>query len=266
MAEKRRFYDLWIIEANTVYREVPFDAVADWVQQGRLLEDDMLRPSGTAEWRRLGDFMDFKVYLPKPAAAPEPPSAVEPMEPVEMGFTWRRRPENEDAEVDMIPLIDVSLVLLIFFMLTTKEISSGGPPIATPGIENGFVANATIDSVWLGMDMGKDGKPVYSCGVGGAPPADGDSNLSSQDVLDHLNALLTNGYGLGRMSLEQTRAPEFLAALRENLKDRKHIDLTFYGNPHLSYSDVYPLRAQLAKEPFHTEIGATYDAGSDKKP
>ena len=30
MAEKRRFYDVWIIEANTVYREVPFDAVADF--------------------------------------------------------------------------------------------------------------------------------------------------------------------------------------------------------------------------------------------
>ncbi len=31
MAEKRRFLDVWIIESNTVYREVPFQVVADWV-------------------------------------------------------------------------------------------------------------------------------------------------------------------------------------------------------------------------------------------
>src|SRR5437588_10837224 len=106
MAEKRRFYDVWIIEANTVYREVPFDVVADWVQQGRLLEDDMLRPSGTADWFRLGDVVDFAVYVPKPQAPDaEPPSPVEPMEAVETGFTWRRRSELEETDVDMIPLI-----------------------------------------------------------------------------------------------------------------------------------------------------------------
>ena len=50
MAAKRRFLDVWIVEGNTVYKEVPFDVVADWVQQGRLLDDDMLRPAGTSEW------------------------------------------------------------------------------------------------------------------------------------------------------------------------------------------------------------------------
>ncbi len=43
MAEKRRYLDVWIVETNTVYREVPFEVVTDWVQQGRLLADDMLR-------------------------------------------------------------------------------------------------------------------------------------------------------------------------------------------------------------------------------
>ena len=44
MTAPKRFLDVWIIESNTVYREVPFTVVADWIQQGRLLEDDMLRP------------------------------------------------------------------------------------------------------------------------------------------------------------------------------------------------------------------------------
>ncbi len=243
MAEKRRFYDVWIVEANTVYREVPFDAVADWVQQGRLLEDDMLRPSGTAEWRRLGDFMDFSVYVPKPAAEPEPPSAVEPMEPVEPGFTWRRRSELEDNEVDMIPLIDVSLVLLIFFMLTTRDVSGGPPPVPTPPAEYGGVANVSIDSAWVGIDLEGEGPnrtPVYSCGAGGASAKDVDSNLRSQaDLLTHLQTLLAG---------------------------RKDIDLTINANPDVKTGDVRRLTIELSKNPYRSEIGALYTGVSDKKP
>ena len=31
MAQKRRFIDVWIVESNTVYREVPFTVVTDWI-------------------------------------------------------------------------------------------------------------------------------------------------------------------------------------------------------------------------------------------
>src|SRR4051794_41062614 len=104
MAEKRRFLDLWIVESNTVYREVPFTVAVDWVQQGRLLEDDMLRPSGTANWLRLGDTPALAAYLPKS----EPMRAddqAEAMEPVEIDFTWKRSSTDEDDDPDMIPLI-----------------------------------------------------------------------------------------------------------------------------------------------------------------
>ena len=122
MPEKRRFLDVWIIETNTVYREVPFEVVTDWVQQGRLLADDMLRPSGTAQWFRLGDNPSFSAYLPHsdPYAAND---QAEALEPVAVDFSWKRRPEDEDDDVDMIPLIDVSLVLLVFFMMTAGAIA-----------------------------------------------------------------------------------------------------------------------------------------------
>ncbi|HBI45896.1 MAG TPA: hypothetical protein DDY78_24030, partial [Planctomycetales bacterium] len=170
MAAKRRFLDVWIIEGNTVYKEVPFDVVADWVQQGRLLEGDMLRPSGTSEWTALGGMSEFAVYLPKPATEPEIESQVEPMEPIETGFHWKRKIDDEDSEVDMIPLIDVSLVLLIFFMLTTNpETSAAGPQIATPPAVYASVVNAP-DEVWVGINLVKNaaGDPiqVYSLGVG----------------------------------------------------------------------------------------------------
>ena len=60
MAEKRKFFDVWIVEIEKVYREVPYNVVVDWVQQGRLLENDRLRVSGTKDWMQLGDASDMQ--------------------------------------------------------------------------------------------------------------------------------------------------------------------------------------------------------------
>ncbi len=109
--------DVMISGTSTVYKGVPFTVVGDWIQQGRLLPNDQARPAGTNEWRPLSQTPLLAPYLPKP----EPYRAedqAEALEPVEMGFGEREYEE----EVDMVPLIDVSLVLLIFFMMTTSGI------------------------------------------------------------------------------------------------------------------------------------------------
>jgi biopolymer transport protein ExbD len=241
MSTKRRFLDVWIIEGNTVYKEVPFDVAADWVQQGRLLEGDMLRPSGTSEWTALGSMREFAVYLPKPAAEPEIESQVEPMEPIETGFHWKRKTDDEDSEVDMIPLIDVSLVLLIFFMLTTNpETSAAGPQIATPPAVYGTVVNAP-DEVWVGINLTKNaaGDPVqvYSLGVGSK--ADARNLATRQELLDHLAALLAN-------------------------KDQ--VDLTIDANSEVPSGDVRDLTVALEQPPFRSKIKRKYTGVSDKQP
>jgi biopolymer transport protein ExbD len=162
MAEKRRFLDVWIVESNTVYREVPFEVVVDWVQQGRLLEDDMLRWSGQADWFPLGSTPIFSAYLPhaEPFRAED---EAEALEPVQVDFTWRRRDEDDDEDVDMIPLIDVSLVLLVFFMLTATGASMSAF-VKTPEVENTLTAD-NADSVRIDI-KNDDGKPIYSVGAG----------------------------------------------------------------------------------------------------
>jgi biopolymer transport protein ExbD len=240
MSTKRRFLDVWIIEGNTVYKEVPFDVVADWVQQGRLLEGDMLRPSGTSEWTALGGMREFAVYLPKPAAEPEIESQVEPMEPIETGFHWKRKTDDEDSEVDMIPLIDVSLVLLIFFMLTTNpETSSAGPQIRKPVADYSTVVNAP-DEVWVGINLiDESGAPVqvYSLGVGSRTEA---GNLKTrQELLEHLTALLAN---------------------------KDPVDLTINANPDVPSGDVRDLTVALEEPPFRSKIAHKYTGVSDKQP
>jgi biopolymer transport protein ExbD len=191
---------------------------------------------------------DFIVYLPKPA----PPDAVEtpaePLEPVHTEFGWKRRPDDEDAEVDMIPLIDVSLVLLIFFMITMTDVSGGGSPIDTPAARNA-TASTNPDSVWVGIDLVKNdqgdlvkndkGEPalVYSLGVGDK----------------------TTEAGL------PTRAT-LLDRLGKVLADRNEpVELTIKANRAVRTGEVRQLTVDLQEASFRDKILRKYTGVTEKK-
>jgi biopolymer transport protein ExbD len=205
MTEKRRFLDVWIVESNTVYREVPFTVVADWVQQSRLLEDDMLRPSGTADWFKVGDSPSFAPYLPRT----EPYRAedqAEALEPVQVDFTWKRPHDEEDDDVDMIPLIDVSLVLLIFFMLTASG-AAAAALIPTPAAESANVTN-NPESLVIGMNLAADGDTiVYSLSEGTKPPEEGNRDLKTrEELLQRLDDLLAKRSGRAEVTINAHKA------------------------------------------------------------
>jgi biopolymer transport protein ExbD len=173
MADKKRLLDVWVIELNTVYREVPYAVVTDWLQQGRLLADDKVRPAGGAAWHTVGKIAALTPYLPQPEPFRAEDQA-EALAAVETGLEWKRPDEEEDDDVDMIPLIDISLVLLIFFMMTASVSSGFFSNIKTPGARHQLAA-ISKDQFWIGIDTknpqgkvekGADGKPVpwYSLG------------------------------------------------------------------------------------------------------
>jgi biopolymer transport protein ExbD len=234
MAQKRRFLDVWIIESNTVYREVPFEVVADWVQQGRLLEDDRLRPSGTAEWFRVGASPEFSPYLPRPELMRADDQA-EALEPVELEFRYKKRRDDEDDDVDMIPLIDVSLVLLIFFMMSPA--TTGAIFLKTPEAARGGVAN---DSEEIVLGIGLEGKgdaaiPVYMMWEGHQGPKPEDKNIKTQaELLDHLRQLLKTR-GRSRISINAEPevksgiVRELTAALETDGDFRNLIEKKFIG-------------------------------------
>ncbi|HKB36775.1 MAG TPA: biopolymer transporter ExbD [Gemmataceae bacterium] len=177
MADKRRFLDVWLVETNTVYREVPFAVVADWVQQSRLLPEDMLRPSGTAQWFRVGASPEFAPYVPRSEPYRVDDQA-EALEPVQLDFAWKPRREDEDDDVDMIPLIDISLVLLIFFIMTGGV--AGAFLIDTPGAFNGLkISDQKL--VWIGIDLDSKQRTTYSLGTGDKAPEPEDKRLTSVD-------------------------------------------------------------------------------------
>jgi biopolymer transport protein ExbD len=169
MAQKRRFLDVWIVESNTVYREVPFTVVTDWVQQGRLLGDDKVRPSGTAEWYAIGTSPTFAAYMPKMEENRAEDQA-EALDKVEIDFAWKRGHAEDESDVDMIPLIDVSLVLLIFFMMTATVGALAG--FNLPEARYKMDELAEDMKLWVGIGLNdRDGKatgtrndPFYSLG------------------------------------------------------------------------------------------------------
>src|SRR5262245_37705902 len=214
MAEKRRFLDVWIVESNTVYREVPYTVVVDWIQQGRLLEDDMLRWSGQAQWFRLGSTPAFAAYMPKPEPFRAEDQA-EALESVHGDFAWKRRPPDDEDDVDMIPLIDVSLVLLIFFIMTGTAVVVAST-IHTPQAKFGDLYDKP-DIFWIGLEKDPDGKPVYTLGRGEKPPA----TPEDRDIKT-LNGLL------GRLDQHLVREPgpvEVNIRANENLASGYVLDL-----------------------------------------
>jgi biopolymer transport protein ExbD len=186
MAEKQRFLDLWIVETNTVYKEVPYAVVTDWLQQGRLLEDDKAKPSGTKDWQRLGDVLELRPFLPHP----EPFAAddqAEALEAVHLDFAYKKPHDEEEEDVDMIPLIDVSLVLLVFFMLTASAVAFASA-VQTPQTENSVAAD-NAGALRIDIVPDADGAPVYSLALADRPPEPEEKDLHSlQAVLDRLRA------------------------------------------------------------------------------
>jgi biopolymer transport protein ExbD len=196
MADKPpRPLDVWLVEANTVYRQVPFTVVTDWVQQGRLLGEDRVRPAGSTDWVAIASVAKLAAYLPRPV--PQADDTAEALEPVESGLTWRSRPDDDDDEVDMIPLIDVSLVLLIFFMITASTAAANKATF--PGLPNAATGDVVDKptAIWLGVQMegrGDKRTPVYAIGVNGERPKRADARLVSEAlVLERLDLLLRQG-------------------------------------------------------------------------
>src|SRR3954453_13690379 len=103
-----RVLDDWITETSAVYTGVPFSVVADWLQEGRLLAEDRVRLSGKETWHVISRVAALTPYLPREEVL-ETAAAAEALGPVELGLPWNRPGEDEDDDVDMIPLIDISL-------------------------------------------------------------------------------------------------------------------------------------------------------------
>lgn len=264
MAKPPKAFDVWLVSANTVYKSVPYNVVADWAQQGRLGPADMVRPSGTeAAWTKAGAHELLADYLPAPAVArkvaaptPAPAAAVVAAEAVgddapptdgepvqlpdpEPGPSKSRF--EDDDEVDMIPLIDISMVLLVFFIII--QAAGALAPVDVPEMTYAGELHADPDAVTITIDKLNTEDVVYAVRVGQAPPKpEHDALKTPEQALKALNEAL----------VDAKRPPEVRIACRRDLPRER----------------VYELRRELEplrKKNVINSIVATVVEAPDKK-
>jgi biopolymer transport protein ExbD len=186
---QNRFLDVWIQETNTVYRQVPFSVVTDWVQQSRLLPEDRVRAGGTSEWVPVAKMPTMTPYVPK-ADSFRADDQAEAMAPVEMDVHvgGRRHHGEADDDPDMIPLIDISLVLLVFFMMTASVAGAAGL-LAVPEVTY-LSLDYSPEMLWIAAKKG-DGLNEFQYAVGkGENGPGGDANWSSlPQTIAELNSM-----------------------------------------------------------------------------
>jgi biopolymer transport protein ExbD len=192
-----RLLDIWIVETNAAYKAVPFETTANWLQQGRLLGEDRVRPSGTPTWYRIDSIAALQPYLPQPEPERVEDEA-EALEAMDAEFTYKRPGGDEDDDPDMIPLIDISLVLLIFFMMTAAMQAGLFTPIDTPSAQHQLAAIAE-GTYWVGVARDTNGQLVYS--LGQADRTIESPNPDWNAVKDHFQKELANAKGDVRVNL-----------------------------------------------------------------
>lgn len=242
-AKPPKAFDVWFVAANTVYKAVPYNVVADWAQQGRLGGADMVRPAGTTEaWLAVEKNELLADYLPRPSAAraapPEPgpagdrvaaavatptgpalatERASQPEEPVELpdpepGPTVSRF--EDDDEVDMIPLIDISMVLLVFFIMI--QAAGALAPVDVPEMKYAGQLSADPDAITITIEKLTAEDVYYSVRVGPAPAEpERDQLKTPEEAIDALKNAL-NGV---------TRPPEVRIACRKDLPRERVYEL-----------------------------------------
>lgn len=241
-AKPPKAFDVWFVTANTVYKGVPYNVVADWTQQGRLAGADMVRPTGTEEtWVRVADNELLADYLPRPAAAKAPAPAaagagddvavaevVGEAAPVELPDPEPRKGKKgrieEDDEVDMIPLIDISMVLLVFFIMI--QAAGALAPVDVPEMRYAGELKNDPDAVTVTIEKLNTEEVYYAVRVGAQPPlARHDKLRTPEDAVNAVRDVLTG----------VTRPPEVRIACRKDLPRERVYELR---------RDLEPLRKQ----------------------
>jgi len=246
MPKPPKAFDVWFVAANTVYKGVPYNVVADWAQQGRLAPTDMVRPSSsTMAWVTVAEHDLLVDYLPRPApakAAPAPvpapspartpapvaaavvapgvaaeaaPAAVEHAElPEPEELTFRKPVGGEDDDVDMIPLIDISMVLLVFFIMI--KAAGALSPVDVPEMRYGGQLSADPEAITITVDKLNEQDVYYAVRIGqNAPKASHNLLPTPEKAVAALNELL----------VEVARPPEVRIACVKDLPRERVYEL-----------------------------------------
>ncbi|MCS7020756.1 MAG: biopolymer transporter ExbD [Gemmataceae bacterium] len=253
MAETPKHFDVWFVRVNTVYKKVPYEVVAGWIQQGRLAAHDRVAPSGANQWITVQEHPLLADYLSPligqaPIAVAEPPisgaaSSTEPdtgragdtvtpddaststsggasLSPAsaEELFEHASAPlyhrSDDDEEVDMVPLIDISMVLLVFFIMIRA--AGALAPVDVPEMRYAGNLTADPDAITIVIDKLNDEQVYYAVRQGTSAPQSHHNLLPTPEAaVRALDEVLTRA----------SRPPEVRIACHKDLPYERILEL-----------------------------------------
>jgi biopolymer transport protein ExbD len=155
-SEIPQYLNVWLVSANRVYRGVPFSVVGDWLQEGRITGRDCVRASNDQNWQYISDNPFLKPFLAPPPVESDARTDAEALEEITASIT-PKKPEGEEEDPDMIPLIDISMVLLVFFMMTAQDLLTK-TKIETPAAEHAEIADRK-KALYVSLEPDPGGNP-----------------------------------------------------------------------------------------------------------
>ncbi len=262
MARTTKTFDVWFVTANTVYKGVPYNVVANWTQDGRLAATDKVRPAGsTSPWVDVGSHEYLSDYVPRKTTAPVVPASTAPevvtdhpavvspetaslpgttitadaatlsditpdgpvAELPEPEVLTLKTKEADDEDVDMIPLIDISMVLLVFFIM--MRAAGALAPIDVPEMRYAGELKTDPEAITINIDkvydpMNPDREELatvkYSVRRGASPPR------PEHDKLDTPEQAIA---ALDELLADQTRPPEVRIACHKSLPNGRVLEI-----------------------------------------
>lgn len=248
MGRAPKSFDVWFVTANTVYKGVPYQVVADWVQQGRLAATDRIRPHGAEQWMAVRDYPLLADYLPQvltvsTVAVSSVESSVSSAQEQQISASFgtsispNRRPEggiapreveelfehapvplfrrsDDDEEVDMVPLIDISMVLLVFFIMIRA--AGALAPVDVPEMRYAGSLATDPEAITIVIDKYNEERVYYAVRHGKAAPK------PNHDLLPTPEAALR---ALDEILAMVSRPPEVRVACHKDLPYERIVEL-----------------------------------------
>ncbi len=109
--DKNQLWKLKKKDTGKVYEKIPFSILKSWVLEARVLPEDLVCSDLMENWLKASEIEELKLLF-FPEGSGSDLLAIKGME-----FPWKSQ-EIEPAELDFTPLIDMTFLLLIFFIST----------------------------------------------------------------------------------------------------------------------------------------------------
>jgi len=121
---RRKNLELRVVSLDRVYGPLSLEKLVQLAAQGRLSPHDQVRTAGTSTWFPITEVAAIAASMPQPSMAQtgaEGGTAVDPGDETAERWTLRESAwQPEETEIDMAPMIDVTFLLLIFFMVSNS--------------------------------------------------------------------------------------------------------------------------------------------------